>query len=153
MTAPSDFTTVYFDSCVLIKYVVDKSSHPEIGAVMRLVERGQLMGVISGLHWVEVLGKQRQDEFDSNRESLAQSLLNHPDLQYVDLGPEVLQRARQYALHQNFKPMDSIHIASAVIAGAEVFMTYDDKLKLDRDVDGVWLARPYEPGEPPLFSA
>jgi predicted nucleic acid-binding protein len=152
VTRPRQFTSVYLDSCVLIRHILDGPSNSEVGAVFRLIENGVLTAWIGGVHWVEVLGKQRSEAFDQSREDLAQSLLTHPDLHHVDVGPYVLREARQYALHRGFKPMDAIHIASAVAAEVDVFLTFDEKLPhFGSRIDGVWVDFPYEPGEPPLF--
>jgi predicted nucleic acid-binding protein len=45
---------------------------------------------------------------------------------------------------------DAIHLASAVAAGADVLMTADKGFPRGRQVEGVWVDEPYEPGPLPI---
>ncbi|WP_433263298.1 type II toxin-antitoxin system VapC family toxin [Micromonospora vinacea] len=64
----------------------------------------------------------------------------------------VALHARRLAHQYRLKNFDAIHVASAVEADANVFMSADKDFPQGQLIEGVWVDEPYEPGDPPLFS-
>lgn len=154
MERPSNPSAVYLDSCVLIESLTNPNCL-EIRRVLDLIQHGTLIGMISAVSMVEVLGSRtRRDGADSGQEQRARSLVDHPTFTVVEIGRAVALRARRYALDLRIKPVDAIHLASAVVGGADVLMTLDvDFARKAQAVGGIWVGEPYEPGDATLFPA
>jgi predicted nucleic acid-binding protein len=52
-----------------------------------------------------------------------------PDLLVVSLLPQVIDQATDIRAQYRFKLADSLHLASAVEAGCDVFLTHDARLR------------------------
>jgi predicted nucleic acid-binding protein len=148
---PVDFTTIYLDSSALLKAINNEAGHEPVAEVLRLVDSKRLTVYGSPVTLVEVRGQRRgQRNGEIDRRILAD--LDSPRLNLVEFSRHVALRAREYVGRHGLKPMDAIHLASAVEAGADVMWTCDrDFRKLWQSrVDGVWVDEPYEFGDQPL---
>jgi predicted nucleic acid-binding protein len=148
---PVNFTTIYLDSSALLKAIKNEDGHEHVAAVLRLVDLKQITVFGSPVTMVEVRGQPRgQHSAEIDRRVLAD--LDSARLNLVEFSRRVALRARDYVGRHGLKPLDAIHLASAVEAGAEVLWSCDgDFRKLWRSrVDGVWVDEPYEFGDQPL---
>ena len=117
---------IYFDTCVIQRPLDDLSElrvrleAEVVVTLLRLCESGEIRMLASGVHDAEV-GVCPLPE----RRKHAEGVLALAT--YVPSGGVVLDRAERYRA-VGIKPLDAIHLASAVEAGADVFCTTDDRL-------------------------
>lgn len=147
---PSEPTSVYLDSNTLIYAITKRPGHEPIAEVLRLAEARKLTVLISNLTYVEARGWARKDPYPQDLDEECVRLLDSPHLTRVELTRRVAIRARRYAWSRKLNNYDAVHLASAVEYPADVFMTADTDFPIGTTVDGVWIDRPYEPGDPPL---
>jgi predicted nucleic acid-binding protein len=139
---------VYLDSNTLIAHINGEPGHEVLNEVLRLADIGASMTVqTSALSLVEVRGWTRADGYSAEKDEQARSYLDHPRFMLVEFGRAVALRARTYSHRYNLSNYDAIHLASAVHGGAETLMTFDKGFPLGQSVDGVWVDRPYQPGD------
>jgi len=119
---------IAFDSNVLI-YTLreDPFLQKEAQAVFR--EIALKGGVCSTLVITEVLY--------GDLKSLAQiPLLRSPEIKLIDVDPYIAEKAGQLRATYGLKNIDAVHIATAIITGAQVFVTNDQKI-LKQKVPGL----------------
>ena len=80
--------------------------------------------------------------------------MTNEDSAFVEFDFTVAKKARELRLGGIVtKAPDSIHLAHAIVAHAEVFFTLDkDDYPLGSTVEGVYVSRPYLLGDPDLFT-
>lgn len=117
----------YFDMCSLQRPLDDKAQprvFMEAAAVLRLFElcaAGELQLISS-----EALRFEASRNPHPIRKSFTEEVLAHARL-FIKTDAQVERRAREYTA-AGIKPLDALHLASAVEAGARYFCTCDDKL-------------------------
>lgn len=81
-------------------------------------------------------------------------LLTSKNVTPVEFDQEVALKARELRLRKIVTPArDAIHLASAIVAAADVLMTWDGKdFPLGRTIEGVYVSEPYLLGDPDLFT-
>jgi predicted nucleic acid-binding protein len=60
--------------------------------------------------------------------ALYDALFNGPEVQLLDITPDVLEKATELRAHLNLKTPDAIHLASAILAKVSAFLTGDRNL-------------------------
>jgi predicted nucleic acid-binding protein len=150
VSRPDSPTSIYLDSCALIHVLTKHPGYEPAERLLRLADAGDVEILTSPMILVEVRGQGRK-ELDAARESEARALLDNPRFVFVEFDREVALKARDLVPRFGLKPADAIHLASAVLGEAEVFMTFDGGLPRGRDVDGVWVDEVYTHGGPDLF--
>ncbi|GIH27772.1 hypothetical protein Aph01nite_60820 [Acrocarpospora phusangensis] len=151
MTPPNTPSSIYFDSNALIYVLTAGPGHEHVVEALELVRAGRLRGYISPLSYTEVRGFSNTEPYPPDRDRAALALLDSPSLVQVEFSRFVALEARRIAYTYGLKNPDAIHVASAVVAEAEVLFTSDKQLVGKGRVDGVWIAEPYELGDPKLF--
>ncbi|MDL5160190.1 PIN domain-containing protein [Actinomycetospora termitidis] len=93
------------------------------------------------------------DEVDPADE--IQDVLTAGSLAFVEFDLRVALKARQLRLAQVVKKVaDSVHLAHAIVARADVLMTLDeDDFPIGEVVDGVHVDKPYLLGAADLFTS
>lgn len=82
------------------------------------------------------------------------AMLENPNMvRLVNADRRLCKNARTIALASKAKNWDAIHLASAVYAKAEVFLSYNtNDFTVGAMHDGVWVDEPYAYGGPTLFT-
>lgn len=121
---------------------------------MEWAEAGQLQLLVSPLHFVEVLGQRLSGPIDLDVDERVIGLLTSNHILLVEFDLSVGMKARELRLGGVVKTVaDSVHLAHAVVARADVLFTVDkDDYPLDTVVEGVHVSRPYLVGDPDLFT-
>jgi len=145
-TSPS---RVAWDSCTWIAYIQrerifgqdGKTVLEDRGAVCRPVldaaERGVIEIVVSAIALVEVLARNRTGGIDDQK---VRDFFDNDYILLVNVDKQLGDFARRLMLagHSGLKPLDAIHLATACIANADEFHTFDDRLlALDCAIDGL----------------
>lgn len=119
--------TLYLDTCCLNR-PFDDQSQPRVFLESEAV-LAILAQVASGTHQLassEVLNFEIQRIADQTRREGVMHFLGYAD-HYLPLTPEV--EARANLLHQwGFKKLDALHLATAEIMQADMFLSTDDRL-------------------------
>lgn len=153
MGRPSEFESIYLDACALLAVIQNEPGSDPIKDVLTRASapaaKGRLEIFASTIILVEVRG-QRRGAIDPQIEQRVLNVLNGPAFVYVETTRKIALRARAYAGTHNLNPMDAIHLASAVEAGAEVMWSLDKGFSSfwGTEVDGVWVDQPYAIGPP-----
>ena len=137
---------LYLDLCAIQRPLDDQTQlrvRAEAEAVLGLLalcESGALTLVVSGVHVAE-----NEKSPHPDRRAHVDDVIGLAG-SYVDTGAAALQRAKRYET-LGIKPLDALHLASAVEAGVTYFCTTDDKL-LRRgraaDTEGTSVVSPLE---------
>jgi len=126
---------LYLDANVFI-YVVEGSPEHDafLGGLLDLLGTGDTTAVTSELTLAEVLAK----PFEENRTDLAdiyeEMVAPSPWLDMVPVNRAVLLRAARLRAELKLRLPDAIHVASAVAAGCELFLSNDYRLKVPAGV-------------------
>lgn len=67
-------------------------------------------------------------------ESDFQSFLSSPDVQIMPITAAVCERAARIRAAHGFKPLDSLHLAAAVVHDSTLFLTNDGRLSSFADI-------------------
>jgi len=119
---------IYLDVCCLNRPFDDQTQdriHLEAEAVISIlahIEQGEWTWVSSGIVNYEVSRTTDQERLQRLR-----SLTRHAS-EFVPVGPNVRERATELQESLGIKSYDALHIACAEEAGADVFLSTDDKL-------------------------
>jgi predicted nucleic acid-binding protein len=103
--------------------------------VLAAAERGALEIVVSALSLVEVLSRNRSAGID---DKTVRDYFDNDYILIVAVDKQVADRARNLMLagHPGLKPLDAVHLATACIANADEFHTFDaGLLALDSQLD------------------
>ena len=117
---------IYFDTCCLQRPLDDRSNprnNVEAEAVLTIlgiIERHNVTLASS-----EILDFELSKIPDEDRKDKAFEILDISS-EYLMLTDEIEQKAREY-MKNNIKPMDALHLASAVVNDINYFCTTDDK--------------------------
>jgi predicted nucleic acid-binding protein len=76
---------------------------------------------------------------DKAVENNFRSFFGASDVQVACINAAVCERAAEIRAKFNFRPMDSLHLAAAVIHGAAIFLTNDMRLSTFTDINMVVL--------------
>lgn len=70
-----------------------------------------------------------------------EAMLTHfPNVQLVNVTPDIARRAAQLRAIYNLRPADSIHVASALVSGATAWVTNDQEMRrLSSNLDVILL--------------
>jgi len=77
---------------------------------------------------------------DKELASLQESFLSIPNLRIFDISQEIALLAARFRRESNIRIIDSLQLATAIVAKAEAFLTNDQKLKNFKEVKIVALA-------------
>ena len=126
---------LYADASALVKFVV---TEPESIHLARAIPQDAEV-VTSALSVVEVVRAVRLAELEDDAEVEPDEVLAGCTLVDVDLG--ILLNAAALA-SRSLKTLDSIHLASAIDARPDVFVTYDRQLGRAAQVAGLHVEAP-----------
>lgn len=147
MERPSNPSSVCLDSNVLIEMILGNSPAAKICAeLVRLAEDEKITIVLSVLCYTEVRGYPNKKPYPPELDKKCLDFFDNARLLIVDVNRRVSLVARRLAHQYGYKPLDALHLATAVVAKADVFMTWDQDFGPGY-VEGVWVDRPYLPGQ------
>jgi uncharacterized protein len=131
-------TRLYADASALLKRVIVESESSALQHALRdRYEAGDLL-VASSLAWVEVWRAIRRAGVDDVEPVARVAMSGIAELPLDDL---VLMRSRRLG-PPDLRSLDAVHLASALVAGAEVMITYDDRLRGAADTIGMAVLSP-----------
>lgn len=135
-----DARRIYFDTAPLI-YFFERNARflPLVRPVIEAVSLGEKRGVCSYVTLLEILIK----PFRRSRPDLAnryrETLLDQPHFEMLALERSVADEAARIRASHDFRVPDAIHLATALLGRADVFLTNDRRLRAFREVPVVVL--------------
>jgi len=132
----------YLDADVFINVMKrERTLWPRSLGLLLAVERGDLRLVANRLLAVEV-GRHRGDVEQDKVEDFLYRWLVQVDVQWWELDLRIEREARRLSHELGLAAQDAVHLATAVLARADYFITRDLKFPLGADVEGVAVREP-----------
>lgn len=121
--------TIYMDNCCYNRPFDEQTQeriHLESEAILTILHRGQ-MGIykIVGSRILELEIERMHDEIKKQKVKELYKVVNT----HICYTEEIAKRSQEIMRMSKIKTFDSLHIAAAEAAGAEVLLTTDDKLE------------------------
>jgi predicted nucleic acid-binding protein len=142
----------YLDACCYIDWAEGKLSSPAVETWLLAARRRQVRIIASTVMFAEARGHSNGPH-DSEAEQTIRTLLQEPYVTLVDVTRRIGLLARDISIERTrVKGMDAVHMATAVYAEADVFLSRDLKaFTVSEKYKGVWVDEPYEYGGEGLF--
>lgn len=128
---------IALDSVILIYYFEDILSYADkIESIFNDIESGKKIGLISAIAIHEILVKPKQNDDIQLVAKYKDELTSFPNLYIFPVTIEVAEKASELrAKYSSLKAPDALQIATAIEAGADIFLTADKKLKQIQEID------------------
>lgn len=140
----SPHAILYWDSCVFIDLLERTPGRIEqLLPIIGLAERKEILIVTSALSLSEVsrLGRLRLD--DESVEQMVSRFFENPYLSVRPADRFVAEMSRPLIRNLGLKPLDAIHVATALMMKVDMMQTYDAKiLKLNGQIKGLPIEEP-----------
>jgi len=145
---PRAFERPYLDSSVYISAIVGEAVEPgksdTSAQILELGRSGQFQVIASTLVYAEVIKDRGRDPLDPDQETLIDQYLSQDFITWVEADLPLAKKARSLARFQGLKPVDAIHVASAMRAKCDQFLTWDEKDFTDgTEIEGLAIHRPH----------
>jgi predicted nucleic acid-binding protein len=126
----SNPSVAYWDSCLFIDRI--EAIHPDRLPVLRAMtdaaEAGALKIITSTLTMAEVVKLNGLSAAHDEKEQMIVSFFDNDYLHVRNVDPEISKIARRVIRnHVRLKPLDALHVATALFYEVDVLFTYDDK--------------------------
>jgi predicted nucleic acid-binding protein len=147
----------YVDSNVYIALLKGTKKEPvkaELAAeILHLAETGQFNVYASTFIEAEVIKAPGETSpLTPGQESTIATYFENDWIVWLEVDRLIAQEARRVARDFGMKPPDAVHVATALKAGCDQFLTWDEKLHKNepngRVVDGVTICEPHLTGRP-----
>ncbi len=141
--AAVDYEHPYLDSSAYIAAIQGEEGRADdIRQILRSAEEGFFRVVASTLVLAEV-HKPGTTNWTSER---IDSYFKHPHFRWVEVDYVLGVQARNIARAHGLRGADAVHLAGALRADADIFLTYDKKILSASDV-GIVITKPYFRGQ------
>lgn len=137
------YSRPYLDTWVYVADIQGERGREVSARILRAAERGDLTIVASTLVIAELVHAPGRPELVTPEHDAAieRRFLNDWT-ELVELDVEIAIRARRVAREHGLKPADAVHVATALQADADVFLSWDDHF-LSKTIPGLACRRPY----------
>jgi predicted nucleic acid-binding protein len=113
-------------------FVYHFENHPRFGPaasrILEAAERGRLRLVTSVLTLMEVLVVPKREGQDELCRRYHELLTSFPQLTMLPVDPTIAEVASELRATYPVRTPDALHLATAIVAGAEAFVTADQRL-------------------------
>ena len=137
------YSRPYLDTSVHIADVQNEPGREVSTEILRLAEQGGLTIIASTFVIAELVHATGAKSLPTAEENAAieRRFLNDWT-RIVPLTIPIAREARRIARDHNLKPPDAVHVATALRADADIFLTWDEHF-LGRTIQGLACRRPY----------
>jgi len=144
--------TAYLDACCYIDWAEGKFSHAAVETWLAAARGRHVRIFASTVTFAEARGH-GNGPHDAAAEQKIRALLQEPYVSLVDVTRRIGLIARDISIERpRIKGMDAVHMATAVFAEAEVFLSRDIKaFAVPEAYRGVWVDEPFEYGGEGIF--
>ena len=106
------------------------------------LEQGDFSAVMSSLVFAELLVPAYREKDPKRAEDLIRILTNFPNLEVVNLSPEISDEAARLRALYRIRTPDAIHAATAIKSKAHGIITNDNDFLRLKDCPEIWLFDP-----------
>lgn len=140
MSGTANFKLVGLDTSVFIYYV---QGHSTFGSpakeIIHQLAAGNMQTVTSVLTITELLayrgrGRMRPKNLKKLRKRTLEKFLEYPNVSVVDVSTTIAVEAGRIRQEHGIRLPDAVHLATAITAGAESFITNDKRLKRCKEI-------------------
>ncbi|MFL5781021.1 MAG: type II toxin-antitoxin system VapC family toxin [Thermoleophilaceae bacterium] len=125
---PDPFQQPYLDSSVHIAAIKGEAGQVDTArAIFSHARKGTFQVIASTLVIAEVIGAPRKTPLTEEQERVIDNYVFHDFITWVELDQTIALDARRLARQHGLKPADAVHVASAIRAGADQLLRWDDK--------------------------
>lgn len=103
------------------------------------IEKGECRGFASDLVLAELMVKPLRDGKPKIAEEYALELPNFPNLAFIAPTRDIIINAAKLRSKTNLKLIDALHLATALNAGCQIFITNDAAIKCNIPSMDIWL--------------
>lgn len=141
--AHPEYRKTYLDTSVYIAAFKNESGREVSGHILRAARQGRISIVASTFVMAELVhGSGRLDPMTSGQDTIIEKTLVSSRIDFIELDMDIALQARRIAREHGLKPPDAVHIATALQADADVFLSWDDHF-LGRTIQDLACRRPY----------
>lgn len=144
---------VYWDSCCFIGLLQDEADKsPALTHLTQQAAANELIIVTSTLAIAEVC---KLPDTGTQPEEQTRRVLDFFENPYIvvrTLDRAIAERANRISRDTGIRPLDAVHVATGILAGCDVFYTYDGKKKSKKGLlqyDGAAWLQPMRIAQPP----
>ncbi|HWP57080.1 MAG TPA: PIN domain-containing protein [Candidatus Acidoferrales bacterium] len=120
---------VALDSRVFIHFIEEERLFlPLVKPLFQAIDRGDLVGVTSGLSLMEVLVGPYRSGNSTLAERYEALLTNSRGLRFIEVDRRLLKAAAQLRATLKLKPPDAIQVAAALVGDCTAFLTNDRRI-------------------------
>lgn len=113
---------------------------PLTTAILSAIQAGRPRAILSVLSIMELNVQPYRLGMRGVAAQYEAMLSNFPNVELVDVTPDVARRAAQLRAIHNLRPADSLHVATSLVSGATAWITNDrDYRRLTPDLDVIIL--------------
>lgn len=140
MNGKQKYKIVALDTSVLIYHANNDPNFGEAAThILDFITRGEQQGIISAIAVTEFLSLRplhRQSATERNKlwQRLLAWILNIPNVEIVPIDATIAAEAAKLRQSYGFKTPDALHLACAITARADVFITNDQKLRKCKEI-------------------
>ena len=139
----SRYSRPYLDTSVHIADVQNEPGREISTRILSLAEQGNLTIIASTFVIAELVYATSGMGYIAPEEDVViQRRFLNSWTQTIDLTVPIAREARRIAREHGLKPPDAVHVATALQADADVFLSWDDHL-LGRTIQGLACRQPY----------
>ncbi|MHC4202747.1 MAG: type II toxin-antitoxin system VapC family toxin [Planctomycetota bacterium] len=121
---------VFLDSNALIYWVEDVRPYCDLlSPVFEAALRGELTLVISALSLLETLVEPLRHGDEEKAQRFREIVRDSPGVEYRAIDDEVLEKAASLRAETGLRTPDAILVATSILAGCDVLITNDARLK------------------------
>ena len=147
MGRPEVISKVVLDASALLGVVMGERAFLPLKPMPEAIDRGDIQLVQSTAMLVELRPRHPRDNSTHAKiRSDLVALLRSPRTQLVDVNTLVARKAAELAVNHGLKTWDAIHLATAVLANADVLVVRDSKFP-EGECEGVWITPPFDLNE------
>ena len=148
-----NFKRPYLDSSVFIAALKEEAGRADtVKYILDAADKSQIQIVASTFVAAEVIKIRKQTEYLSHDEEVEiDAILNNGKILFVEVDLRVALEARKLARDHSLKPVDAVHLASALRAKADVLLRYDDGFNVPSGIEGMKVCEPFWYGSVPLL--
>lgn len=127
--------TVGLDSSLFI-YLLEQNPHyfKKVRALFSDIQTGKLDGLFANLGLIEIFTGPKQTEQYELLYKYRRLINDFPNLTITELNEPVIDIASDLRAHYKIATPDAVHIASAIVYGADTFITNDKALKKVKEI-------------------
>lgn len=144
---PAQFERPYLDSSVYISAIKGEGAEPgrgELSArILDLGQRGECIVVGSVFVYAEVIKDRGQPRLTEEQEEKIDRFLGQEFITWVEVDFPLAKKARGLARDLGLKPVDAVHLATAIRAGCDQLLAWDSDFEVGATVEGVLLTEPH----------